>query len=191
MSLLSPVERKNGWQLAEALAHTTPYSLQHLLDRAPWDADAVCDDLINYVRQALGEPDVVLVADVTGLIKKGAHSVGVKRQYSGTAGRIENCQVGVFLSYASRRGRAVAAQIPFAWIAGDEKRGAESDGQMEAAAPSCIPLTVPEIRKLLWHLAWRVVPDLIVVITWSMWRRRHQAVAKAFHWKRRTGNLRR
>ncbi|CAN5723004.1 hypothetical protein BH23CHL2_BH23CHL2_19040 [soil metagenome] len=89
--LLSPVERKNSWQLAEASGHTTPYGVQHLLGRAVWDADAVRDELRTYVVEHLGDPDGVLVVDETGFLKKGTKSVGVKRQYSGTAGRIENC----------------------------------------------------------------------------------------------------
>jgi SRSO17 transposase len=93
--------------LSEAMGKQTPYSLQHLLDRARWEADAVRDDVQRYVVAHLGEPDAVLVVDETGFLKKGRHSVGVQRQYSGTAGRIENCQIGVFLAYASQRGRVL------------------------------------------------------------------------------------
>lgn len=85
----------------------TPYSVQHLLDRAPWDADAVRDDLREYIAEELGDPHGVLVVDETGFLKKGTHSVGVQRQYSGTAGRVENCQIGVFLAYAGQHGRAL------------------------------------------------------------------------------------
>jgi SRSO17 transposase len=102
--LLSPVERKNGWQLAEQLGHSTPYRVQHLLGRAVWDAAAVRDDLVRYVVENLGDPEGVLVIDETGFLKKGDKSCGVARQYSGTAGRIENCQVGVFLTYATANG---------------------------------------------------------------------------------------
>jgi SRSO17 transposase len=105
--LLSGVERKNGWQLAEYLGDPTPDGVQHLLARADWDADAVRDDLLAYVAEHLGEAGGVLVVDETGFLKKGTKSAGVQRQYSGTAGRIENCQVGVFLAYASPRGRAL------------------------------------------------------------------------------------
>lgn len=104
--LLSAAERKNGWQLAEVAGNTTPYGLQHLLGRANWDADLVRDDLRGYVTEHLGDEDAVLIVDETGFIKKGEKSVGVKRQYTGTAGKTENCQVGVFLAYASRRGQA-------------------------------------------------------------------------------------
>jgi SRSO17 transposase len=105
--LLSPIERKTSWQLSEAVGRPTPFSVQHLLDRARWDADAVRDDVQAYVAEHLGEPEAVLVVDETGFLKKGRHSVGVQRQYSGTAGRIENCQIGVFLAYASTRGRVL------------------------------------------------------------------------------------
>src|SRR5919199_2528313 len=103
--LLSPVERKNGWQLAEQAGEATPDGMQHLLARADWDADQVRDDLRAYVVEHLGDGQAVLVVDETGFLKKGTKSVGVQRQYSGTAGRIENCQIGVFLAYASPRGR--------------------------------------------------------------------------------------
>jgi SRSO17 transposase len=104
--LLSPVERKNGWQLAEQAGDPTPYGTQRLLNGSQWDANKVRDDLRNYVLSNLGSEEAVLVVDETGFLKKGEHSVGVKRQYSGTAGRIENCQVGVFLAYASDQGTA-------------------------------------------------------------------------------------
>jgi SRSO17 transposase len=123
--LLSGTERKNGWQLAEHLGDPTPDGLQHLLARADWDADAVRDDLIGYVAEQLGDPDGVLVVDETGFLKKGAMSVGVARQYSGTAGRIENSQVGVFLGYATAKGRALldrALYLPKEWVADTARR---------------------------------------------------------------------
>jgi SRSO17 transposase len=113
------VERKNSWQLAEVIGDPTPYALQHLLGRAHWDADAVRDDLRDYVVEHLGDPRGVLVIDETGFVKKGEHSAGVQRQYSGTAGRIENCQVGVFLAYAAPHGRTFldrALYLPASWI---------------------------------------------------------------------------
>src|SRR5918911_614046 len=103
--LLSAAERKNGWTLAEQAGDRTPDAMQRLLNAADWDADAVRDDLRTYVVEHLGEPDGVLIADETGFLKKGTKSVGVQRQYSGTAGRRENCQIGVFLTYASSKGR--------------------------------------------------------------------------------------
>jgi SRSO17 transposase len=102
--LLSPAERQNGWQLAEVNGDDTPDGLQHLLGRAVWDAEAVRDDLCTYVIEHVGDPHGVMVIDETGFLKKGCHSAGVARQYSGTAGRVENCQIGVFLAYASARG---------------------------------------------------------------------------------------
>lgn len=104
--LLSPIERKNGWQLAEQAGATTPTGMQRVLSGAHWDADAVRDDLRAYVVEHLADPAAVLIVDETGFLKKGTKSVGVKRQYSGTAGRIENCQIGVLLAYASCHGRA-------------------------------------------------------------------------------------
>jgi len=106
-ALLSDAERKNGWQLAEELGEPTPDGVQHLLARAVWDADAARDELLRYATEHLGHPAGVLIVDETGFLKKGDRSVGVGRQYSGTAGRIENCQVGVFLGYATDRGRAL------------------------------------------------------------------------------------
>jgi SRSO17 transposase len=101
------MERKNGWQVAEAIGEATPYALQHLLDRARWDCDEVRNELRAYGWETLATPDGVLVIDETGFLKKGRKSAGVQRQYSGTAGRIENCQVGVFLSYASSHGHTL------------------------------------------------------------------------------------
>jgi SRSO17 transposase len=116
--LLSPVERKNSWQLAEQAGAPGPYRFQHLLGRAVWEADAVRDDLQAYVREHLSDPEGVLIVDETGFLKKGEHSVGVQRQYSGTAGRIENCQIGVFLAYHGARGSAFldrALYVPTEW----------------------------------------------------------------------------
>jgi SRSO17 transposase len=116
--LLSHVERKNGWQLAEQAGDASPYGMQHVLGRAQWDADAVRDDLQAYVIEHLADPNGVLIVDETGFIKKGSKSAGVARQYSGTAGRIENCQIGVFLAYASSTGRTFLDRelyLPKAW----------------------------------------------------------------------------
>ncbi len=101
-ALLSPCERKNGWQVAELVGETTPDGVQRLLNAAEWDAELVRDDLRAYVVEHLADSEAVLVIDETGFLKKGDKSVGVKRQYSGTAGRSENCQIGVFLCYASQ-----------------------------------------------------------------------------------------
>lgn len=122
--LLSPVERKNGWQLAEVNGDDTPYGVQHLLGRAVWDAEGVRNDLYAYVIESLGDPHGVVVIDETGFLKKGRHSAGVARQYSGTAGRVENCQIGVFLAYASTRGQALLDRelyLPKAWTTDRER----------------------------------------------------------------------
>jgi SRSO17 transposase len=118
LGLLSPAERKNCWWLAEQAGHRDPQAMQRLLRTAVWDADAVRDDLRAFVAGRLGGPDGVLICDETGFLKKGTGSVGVQRQYSGTAGRIENSQVGVFVSYASPRGRALIDRrvyLPRCW----------------------------------------------------------------------------
>jgi SRSO17 transposase len=133
LGLLSSVERKNGWQLAEYTGDSTPYGIQHLLGRARWDAEAVRDDLQQYILEHLSHPEAVVVIDETGFLKKGQKSVGVQRQYSGTAGRIENCQIGVFLSYASPKGATLidrSLYLPKAWIEDPqrcEKAGVPND----------------------------------------------------------------
>ena len=117
-ALLSPAERKNSWQLAEISGDPNPYGFQHLLGRADWDPDALRDNLRTYVTDYLADPDAVGVIDETGLLKKGTHSAGVARQYSGTAGRVENCQMGVFLAYASVHGHTLLDRElyqPAAW----------------------------------------------------------------------------
>jgi SRSO17 transposase len=118
--LLSPAERKNSWQLAEISGDATPYAFQHVLRRALWDPEAVRDVLRRYIIQHLGDPEAVLVIDETGFLKKGRHSAGVARQYSGTAGRIENCQIGVFLGYAGPLGHTLLDRelyLPEEWTA--------------------------------------------------------------------------
>ena len=125
--LLGDAERKNGWQLAEEIGESTPDGVQHLLARATWDADAVRDDLIRYASSHLADSQGVLIVDETGFLKKGTRSVGVARQYSGTAGRIENAQIGVFLGYATRKGQTLidrALYLPRVWIEDQERRAA-------------------------------------------------------------------
>lgn len=115
-------------QLAEELGDNKPYGFQHLLGRAKWSADEVRDDLCAYVREQFNDAGAVLVIDVTGFLKKGVKSAGVARQYTRTAGRIENCQVGVFLTYAAPRGRTFLDRelyLPEAW-AGDAARRDEA-----------------------------------------------------------------
>ena len=142
--LLSPVERKNGWQLAEQAGDATPYGVQHLLSTYIWDADLVRDDLRDYVVEHLAAADGVLVVDETGFLKKGTKSVGVQRQYSGTAGRIENCQIGVFLTYATRDGRVLLDRelyLPQVWAEDGERRG-------EAGVPEGVAFrTKPQLAR--------------------------------------------
>jgi len=135
VGLLGPVARKNGWQLAEHLGEAGPQGVQRLLNGADWDADAVRDDLRDYVAEHLGDPAGVLIVDETGFLKKGIKSAGVQRQYSGTAGRRENCQVGVFLTYAAPNGCAFvdrALYLPESW-ADDAVRRVEAGIPAETA----------------------------------------------------------
>ncbi len=122
--LVAGLERKNGWSLAEWAGEVGPDGMQRLLRRADWDIDGVRDDVRDYVIEQLGDPGGVLIADETGFIKKGTKSAGVQRQYSGTAGRTENCQVGVFLAYASVHGHALIDRelyLPQSWTAGRDR----------------------------------------------------------------------
>ena len=150
--LTGRVERKNSWQLAEAAGDATPHGLQRLLGRARWDADAVRDDLRAYVVDHLGEPEGVLIVDETGFLKKGTKSAGVSRQYSGAAGRIENCQVGVFLAYRSGRGAAFldrALYLPKAWAEDRPRR-------REAGIPEGVAFaTKPQLARGMLRRALR------------------------------------
>ena len=144
LGLLSGAERKNSWTLAEQAGDLTPDGMQRLLNFYSWDADAVRDDLRGYVLDALGDPSGVMVADETGFVKKGNKSAGVQRQYSGTAGRIENCQLGVFLTYASSKGRALIDRelyLPASWTA-------ERDRCLEAGIGEEVQFaTKPELAR--------------------------------------------
>jgi SRSO17 transposase len=148
--LLSPVERKNGWQLAEQAGEATPTGMQRVLSGSHWDADAVRDDLRAYVVEHLGDPSAVLVIDETGFLKKGSKSVGVKRQYSGTAGRIENCQIGVLLAYASPHGHACLDRelyLPEEWADDPARRE-------EAGVPGEVTFrTKPELAQRMLERA--------------------------------------
>jgi SRSO17 transposase len=141
LGLLSDTANKTCWGLAEHAGHRRPDPMQRLLRTAVWDADAVRDDVRDLVVAGLTHPDAVLVVDETGDLKKGVHTVGVQRQYTGTAGRIENAQVGVFLTYASPRGRALIDRrlyLPASWT-GDPDRCAAADvpaGTAFATKPS-------------------------------------------------------
>jgi len=150
--LLSDVPRKNGWQLAEEVGDESPHGVQHLLGRADWDADAVRDDLTAYLREHLGDPLGVLIVDETGFLKKGTKSAGVQRQYSGTAGRIENCQIGVFLAFAGRQGHALIDRelyLPETWT-GDPARS------QAAHIPQGVSFaTKPQLAERMLQRAWK------------------------------------
>lgn len=144
--LLGRVSRKNMWQLAEYLGDETPHGLQRLLDRAVWNADTVRDVLVGYAREGLLGDDEsgVLVVDETGFLKKGVKSAGVQRQYSGTAGRIENCQIGVFLALAISNRHALIDRelyLPKVWCDDDDRRD-------EAAIPPDVTFaTKPQLAR--------------------------------------------
>ena len=149
--LLGPVERKNGWQLAEAVGETDPQGMQRLLYAARWDADAVRDELIRFVAESFGDADGIFVMDETGFLKRGTKSVGVQRQYTGTAGKTENCQVGVFLTYVGPQGHAFLDRrlyLPQSW-ADDAVRRAE------AAVPEDVEFrTKPALAWAMLEHAW-------------------------------------
>src|SRR4051794_30780219 len=144
--LLGPVERKNGWQLAEHLGDARPWRTQRVLSHVLWDEEAARDLCREHAVERLGAEDAVLVVDESGFVKKGRHSAGVARQYCGTVGKVENCQVGVFLAYGSRRGHALIDRrlyLPEAW-AGDAGR------RRAAKVPEDVPfLTKPAIARAM------------------------------------------
>jgi SRSO17 transposase len=148
--LLGNVGRKNGWQLAEHAGERTPDGMQRLVSTADWDPDLVRDDLRTYVVEHLGDPAAVLVVDETGFLKKGTTSVGVQRQYSGTAGKVDNCQLGVFLAYASGKGRAMIDRelyLPERWTEDPERcKAARVPEQVEFR-------TKPELAQLMLERA--------------------------------------
>jgi SRSO17 transposase len=137
VGLLADLPRKNCWTLAEHAGHASPDGMQHLLGRAVWDEDGVRDEIRDYLVEHLGDPQAVLVVDETGDLKKGTATVGVQRQYTGTAGRVENAQVAVLLVYASQAGHGVIDRelyLPRAWTADlDRRRAAGVPDQMRFA----------------------------------------------------------
>jgi SRSO17 transposase len=258
LGLLAELPRKNCWTIAEHAGDATPDGMQHLLARAKWDAGGVRDDVRSYVVEHLGDPDAVLVADETGDVKKGTATPGVQRQYTGTAGRIENAQVAVYLGYAAPRGhalidrelylprswtddpdrcaaagipaevkfetkpqlarrmigRAITAQVPFAWVAGDEVYGDNGplrtwleqqhiayvlavacDHRMPAGARRTV--RADELAARLPQRAWqRLLSTMITCpardtrhrLHWSYWRRRHQHRARTCHYQRQAAD---
>lgn len=149
--LLGSAKRKNGWQLAEEVGDATPFGIQRFLSRARWEADEVRDDLRDYVVEHLGDERGVLIVDETGFLKKGTKSAGVSRQYSGTAGRIENSQIGVFLAYRSDKGHALVDRelyLPKVWTE-DRARC------HKAGIPEEVPFaTKPELARQMLQRAF-------------------------------------
>ena len=164
-SLLSSVERKNSWQLAEVAGFDTPYRFQHLLGRGAWDADALRDEQLGVVLAGLGEEDAVLAIDETGFIKQGKKSVGVKRQYCGASGKLDNCQIGVFLSWQTAQGHALidrALYLPEEWAQDPERRQAAGvPAQVEfAPKPTLARRMVERVLAAGAKPAW-VVADAV------------------------------
>jgi SRSO17 transposase len=150
--LMAPVRRKNSWQVAEAVGDPIPDPMQRLLYRAQWSADAARDRLLQYTIEVFGEEDGIGVVDETGFLKKGTHSAGVKRQYSGTAGKIENCQIGTFLSYATAKGHVMLDRrlyLPEEW--------ADDPGRREEAKipANVVFQTKPEQAMAMLETAWQ------------------------------------
>lgn len=144
--LLSDEERKNSWTLSERAGQGTPDGMQRLLSTTDWDPDAVRDALFGYVKKHLGDPTGILAIDETGFLKKGTASAGVARQYSGTAGRVENCQIGVFLTYASPAGRTFLDRelyLPKAWT--DDAARCQRAGIPEAREMATKPVLAADM----------------------------------------------
>jgi SRSO17 transposase len=163
--LLSSVERKNGWQLAEQAREATPYGMQRLLSSAVWNADLVRDDLRTYVLEQLGTHDAIVVIDETSFPKRGCKSAGVQVQYCGTTGQVENCQVGVFLSYVTAKGHSLIDRelyLPFDWAA-DRKR-CQDAGIAESVRLQTKPELAVQMMERIWQahlpISW-VVADTV------------------------------
>jgi SRSO17 transposase len=150
-ALMSPVARKNGWQMAEQVGHQTPYQFQHLLGRAQWDADEVNQEVCQYVTEDLGREAGILAVDETGFIKQGIHSVGVQVQHCSLTGRLENCQVGVFLAYVSLQGHSLIDRrlyLPQSWCNDADKRA-------KAGVPQNVEFaTKPQLAKQMLKSAF-------------------------------------
>ena len=150
-ALLSPVERKNGWQIAEQVGNATPYRVQHLLGRAQWDADKLAQEVRQYSAAGLNEPDDIFAVDETGFLKQGNQSVGVQVQYYGTTGHLENCQVGVFLAYITGKGHTLVDRrlyLPKSWADDADKR-------RKAGVPETVKFaTKAQLAQQMLQSAW-------------------------------------
>jgi SRSO17 transposase len=150
LGLLADLPRKNCWTIAEHVGDATPDGMQHLLARAVWDADGVRDDLRDYLVDHLGEEGAVLVVDETGDLKKGTRTVGVQRQYTGTAGKVDNAQVAVYLAYATTAGHGVVDRelyLPQGWLADPARCHAAGVPDQRAFA------TKPELARVMLERA--------------------------------------
>ncbi|KUM67155.1 transposase [Streptomyces griseorubiginosus] len=159
LGLLADLPRKNCWTIAEWVGDANPHGMQHLLCRAAWDADAVRDDVREYVVEHLHDEAAVLVVDETGDVKKGTHTVGVQRQYTGTAGRIENSQVAVCLVYAGARGHAAVDRelyIPRSWISDPDRCRAAGLGEDTdfATKPELARVMIERFLDAGHHVGW-------------------------------------
>lgn len=150
-ALLSPVERKNGWQVAEQVGDANPYRVQHLLGRAHWDADAVTDEIRQYAIEHLNDPFDIMAIDETGFLKQGEQSVGVQVQYYGTTGHLENCQVGVFLAYITQKGHTLIDRrlyLPKSWTEDSQK-------SRKAGVPETVKFaTKPQLAQQMLQSTW-------------------------------------
>ncbi len=169
--IVSSIKRKNGWHLAEYAGECRPDGMQRLLNSAVWDADLVRDDLRAYIQERLGDPHAVLVIDETSFRKRGKKSAGVKKQYCGTTGAIENCQVGVFLSYVSTKGHTLIDRelyLPKEWI-DDPARCRESGIPEETRFHTKCELARHMIERIFQAkipFAW-VVADSAMAAIWT------------------------
>ena len=149
--LIAPLQRKNGWTLAGEAGHAVPDRMHRMLNRIEWDADEVLDDVRQYVVDNLGDRDAVLIVDDTGFLKKGVRSAGVQRQYSGTAGRTENCQIGVFLAYAAPGGRTLIDRrlyLPTSWT-DDRERCRRAGIDDEVAFETKVAMAKAMVRRAI------------------------------------------
>lgn len=159
--LLAPIERKNGWKIAEYVGEREPKALQRLLNLTPWDAEALRDVVVDYAMEHFADPRGVLIADPTGFAKKGKKSAGVQRQYSGTLGRVDNCQIGTFLAYANSAGDRVLVDrelyVPRESWFGDPRRCAEAGIPPKvsfATRPQQVATMIERIRRAGVPFAW-------------------------------------
>ena len=174
--LLGNEPRKTGWMRAEAAGNSGPWRQQAILGRGRWDADALRDIVRECALETLADETAVLVIDETGFLKQGKASCGVARQYTGSAGKITNCQIGVFASYVSRHGHPSSRQ----------RRAAQKNTVTSSEKPLLlICWSIQEIRRIAIKLAQRRIQPAHV-IAWSLWRRAHQVEARHAHLKRKT-----